>query len=143
MMRSDIDNLIQIARKNGDSIRVLVLQAIKNEFIKFEKEGKVLTELDETKILLKMQKQRKDTINEYLSYNANKQAESEQNELNILNEYIPDQPSDEDISNYTKQVAESFTNLSMKDMKTILAVVQGKYPTANGKIVSQIVKSLI
>jgi hypothetical protein len=31
-------------------------------------------------------------------------------------------------------------NISMKDMKNILTMVQKTYPTANGKIVSEIVK---
>ena len=54
---------------------------------------------------------------------------------------------DEDIAKlatYTcdKLIAEN-GGLSMKDMKQVLSIVQARYPTASGKVVSQIVKSKI
>jgi uncharacterized protein YqeY len=123
-----------------------VIRSIKTAFTNFEKEGKELTDADESKILLKMVSQREDSIEQYNKGARYDLAEKEQNELNILKEYVPKQPTDEEITNLTKGVIAAFETqngrkVEMRDMKTILAEVQKTYPSANGKIVSSVVKS--
>lgn len=146
-MKDQLNSLIAEAMKQGQTTKLAVLRAIKTTFTNFEKEGKTLTEADEVKLLLKMQSQREDSIEQYKAANRMELVEQETAELEILRSYIPEQPTDDDIAKlatYTcdKLIAEN-GGLSMKDMKQVLSIVQGRYPTASGKVVSQIVKSKI
>ena len=146
MLREKLNELIKNAMLSHDNTRLEVIRSIKTAFTNFEKEGKELTDADESKILLKMVSQREDSIEQYKKGARYDLAEKEQNELNILNEYVPKQPTDEEITNLTKGVIAAFETqngrkVEMRDMKTILAEVQKTYPSANGKIVSGVVKS--
>lgn len=146
MLREKLNELIKNAMLSHDNTRLEVIRSIKTAFTNFEKEGKELTDADESKILLKMVAQREDSIEQYNKGVRYDLAEKEQNELNILKEYVPKQPTDEEITNLTKGVIAAFETqngrkVEMRDMKTILAEVQKTYPSANGKIVSGVVKS--
>lgn len=146
-MKEKIVELMKESMLQKDSIRTSVLRAIKTAFTNFEKEGKTLTETDEVKILMKLKSQREDAINQFNSANRMDLVENEQNELNILMEYIPEQPTEDEIKAYAQEVIDNFklqnSSFSMKDMKTILSKVQEKYTTVNGKIVSECVKNNI
>ena len=146
-MKEKIVDLTKESMLKKDSIRTSVLRAIKTAFTNFEKEGKTLTEADEVKILMKLKSQREDAINQFKSANREDLVDNEQKELDILIEYIPKQPSEDDIKEYTQSIIDRLktTNgsITMKDMKSILSEVQQKYPTVNGKIVSECVKNNI
>lgn len=141
MLNSKLNELIAESMKNQDSVKVNVLRLIKTEFVKKEKEGKELTEAIEATILTKMVAQREDSINQFTKANRFDLVEKEQAELSILKEFAPKEVSEEDIIAETEKIIANMESVSMKDMKNILAEVQKTYPTANGKIVSQIVKT--
>ena len=144
MIYTQLNSLIAEAMKNKDNDRVNVLRLIKAELVKKEKEGKELTEAIEGTVLMKMVSQREDSINQFKQANRLDLAENEQKELDIIKEYAPKQVSDEDIIAETEKVIANMGGVvTMKDMKNILAEVQKIYPTANGKIISQVVKSHI
>ena len=97
-----------------------------------------------------MVEQRKDSISQYIKGGRNDLAEAEQKEIDVINEFIPEQPTDEDIEKYTNDAITHYIEqndfdylISMKDMKAILSMVQEKYPMANGKIVSKVLKDRI
>lgn len=150
MLNKEINNLIADAIKSKNSDRLNVLRLIKSEFIKAEKDGIVLDDISETKILLKMVSQREDAIKQYKEGNRTDLVEKEQKELDIINTFVPKQPTEEELYNYTIEViilygtikGEEYV-LSMKDMKPILNLVQEKYPSANGKIVSKALQNFI
>jgi len=146
MLREKLNNLIKSAMLNHETERLNVIRSIKTVFTNFEKEGKQLTDGDEVKLLLKMVSQREDSIEQYKNGGRQDLVDKETVELNILKEFVPKQPSDDEIAAYTKEVIMRFetTNnrsVEMRDMKSILSTVQERYPTANGKIVSTVVKS--
>ena len=146
-MKEKIAELMKDYMLQKDSTRTSFLRAIKTAFTNFEKEGKTLTEVDEVKILMKLKSQREDSINQFKSANRIDLVENEQKELDILMEYIPEQPTEDEIKAYAQEVIDNFklqnSSFSMKDMKTILSKVQQKYSTVNGKIVSECVKNNI
>ena len=141
----DINKEIKESMLNKDSERTAVLRSIKTAFTNFEKEGKVLTEADQLKILLKLKSQREDSINQFRAAGRDELVQGEQKELDILLEYIPKQPTDEEIKDLTQKIINRMKNegleISMKQMKNILFEVQVTYPTANGGIVSSVLKS--
>jgi uncharacterized protein YqeY len=146
----DINKQIAEAMKSRNRTRLDALKLIKAELVKAEKDGVTLDDAKEAKILLKMIDQRKESISQYIKGGRNDLVESEQNEIDIIKEFIPEQPTEEEIEKYTYDAIDAYIEqndsdyqISMKDMKPILSMVQEKYPTANGKIVSKVLKEKI
>lgn len=146
----DINKYIAEAMKKREREKLDTLKLIKAELVKAEKDGITLDDAKETKILIKMVEQRKDSISQYIKGGRNDLAEAEQKEIDVINEFIPEQPTDEDIEKYTNDAITHYIEqndsdylISMKDMKAILSMVQEKYPMANGKIVSKVLKDRI
>ncbi len=147
MLHTQLDGLIADAMKAGRKPELETLKLIKCEFVKAQKDGTVLDDLAEARILLKMASQRKDAIGQFLDGDRPDLAEAEKVELGIIERFLPEQATDEDIANYTLGVITAYTNthgpVSMRDMKPILTLVQEKYPTANGKIVSKTLQTFL
>lgn len=146
MLSTRIDNLISESLKNQDHNRLSVLRLIKAELVKKEKDGVKLDEKSEGVILQKMISQREDSIKQYNSAGRKDLAESESIELNIIKEYAPKQVSDDEIKNKAREVINVLSKtkqITMKDTKEIISIVQETYPTANGKIISQVIKEFI
>ena len=140
-MKNKIDSLIAEATKNREKTKLKVLRLIKSEFLKASKSGH---DFDDTKILLKMVDQRKESIRQYISAGRNDLVESEEIEIKIISEYLPTQPTEEEVREYTRDVIKSAgRQLTMKDMKFVLGKVQEKYSCASGKIVSEELKKYI
>lgn len=141
MLHNEIDKLIADAMKSQNSVKLKTLRMIKSEFVKKEKDGITLTDVVESNILTKMVSQREEAIAQFKSANRTDLVESEALELEVLKSLAPKQATDEEIITETESIIASMEIVSMKDMKNILAEVQKKYPTASGKIVSQVVKA--
>lgn len=147
-----IDELIKDAMHQKNRELLNVLKLIKAEFLKKQTESgrktKELTEEEQIKILLKMASQREDSITQYKNGGREDLASVEIGELEIIKTFIPKQPTEEELVDYVTEVIKDYLsvkggNLSMKDMKPIMNIVKEKYPTANGKIVSQTLTQVI
>lgn len=144
MLKNEIDALIQSAMKNGEEPRLNTLRMIKSAILVAEKSGEQYTEASELKMLLKMKASIEDSIKQFTEGGRTDLAEKEQGDLKILQEFLPKEASEDDIKAFTNEVINSLDHpVSMKDMKTVLTEVQKKYPTANGKVVSEVVKARI
>ena len=149
-----IDELIKDAMHQKNRELLNVLKLIKAEFLKKQTEPgrktKELTEEEQIKVLLKMASQREDSIRQYIDGGRQDLADVEKKELDIISEFTPKQPTDEELSEYVRGVLTAYCvtkdegyKLSMKDMKPIMNIVKEKYPTANGKIISQTLMQVI
>ena len=123
---------------------------IKAELTKAEKDGITLNDMTTFKILNKMVSQREESFKQYMEGKREDLALVEKEEMDIIKTFIPQQPSDEEIIGKVKEVVSEYISLqgdgfklSMKDMKPILSKVQETYPTANGKLVADVIKSII
>lgn len=137
MLKDEINTLIMESMKAHNKIRTETLRLIKSELVKAEKSK----DYNETKVILKMIATHKDSINQFKG--RQDLIDKEQAELDIIQEFAPKEVSAEEIKEYTLSIINNIPNISMKDMKQVLSTVQAKYPTANGKIVSDILKSYI
>lgn len=150
MIKENLNKYIADAMKSKKTKELEVLRLVKSELTKAEKDGIVLDDATETKILLKMIAQREDSITQYEKAGRNELAENERVEIEIINKYVPKQPTEEEIAEHTRHTIDTYLSekgdgykLSMKDMKPILTLVQTTYPTANGKVVSKVLQSSI
>lgn len=137
MLKDEINTLIMESMKAHNKIRTETLRLIKSELVKAEKSK----DYNETKVILKMIAAHKDSIDQFKG--RQDLIDKEQAELDIIQEFAPKEVSAEEIKEYTLSIINNIPNISMKDMKQVLSTVQAKYPTADGKIVSDILKSYI
>lgn len=145
-----LNNKIKEAMINKNASELNTLRLIKSEFIKAEKDGIEINDISTFKLLNKMVSQREDAYNQYMTASRTELANNELEEMNVIKSFMPKQPSEEEIVNEVKKTIENYISskedgfkISMKDMKTILTTVQTTYPTVNGKIVSEVLKSYI
>lgn len=146
----DINKLIAEAMKSREKERLETLKLIKAQFLIAEKSGEPFNDAVELKILLKMVDQRNESIEQYKKAGREDLVKQEESEIKVIKEFIPEQPTDADIALETERVINELQDIndadwrvSMRDMKAILAKVQEKYPTANGKVVSNVLKNKI
>ena len=116
------------AMKNKDAFRLSVLRmlksALKNEEIN---KKSPLTDDEVLAIVKKQVKTRKDSMNEYASYNRMDLADSLQKEIDILNAYLPEELSDEELE---KVITETITKLnadSVKQMGLVIKTISSEY----------------
>ena len=117
----------------------MILEAIK------QKEIDERIELDDAQVMTviqKMVKQRKDSISQFSDAGRTDLVEIEEAELEIINNYMPEQLSDEEVTLVVdKAINDSGAN-SMKDMGKLMGMLkvqlQGK---ADMSLVSQLIKS--
>ena len=124
---------------------------IKSELIKENKSNEYhLSKEEELKLLSKMAKVREENIKTYKEQNRNDLLELETNELNILNEFLPKMPSQEElvefistkIDEYLASQGEGYT-LSMRDMGKIKPIVTSVYSTIDGGMIKDVLMSKI
>ncbi len=91
------------------------------------------TELDEAQVLAvieKQVKQARDSISQFIEGGRQDLADKEQNELDVLIEYLPEQMSAEEINLHIKSVIEQTGASSMKDMGKVMGALK---PLLQGK----------
>jgi gatB/yqey family protein len=140
-----INGLIKDAMKMHDDKRRDVLRLIKSEVLKYEtsKEGAghELTDAVEFTILKKMVDQRKDSIAQYKKYGKPALAKEEQDELNILLEYLPAEATAEEIANAFNTIVSNGLEPIKKNMGQFIKSIKVALPTADGKKVADYVKA--
>ncbi len=145
MLTDRIDKLIAEAMKSREKQRLDTLKFIKCELVKAQKDGIEVNDNAELKILKKMVAARNDAAEQYKNADRQELAEKELKEIEVINEFLPKEASKEEVESYTNQIINGLLidngSVSMRDMKTILGKVQEKYPTADGKLVSTILKT--
>ena len=116
------------AMKNKDAFRLSVLRmlksALKNEEIN---KKSPLTDDEVLAIIKKQVKTRKDSMNEYASYNRMDLADSLQKEIDILNEYLPEELSDEELEKIVKETITKVKAESIKQMGMVIKTISSEY----------------
>ncbi len=140
-MFETINNDLKEALKSGDKFKLSVLRMLKSsiqlEAINNKKE--IDNELI-INVLKKQVKQRNDSKTEYSKLGKMDVANDLAKEIEILNNYLPEEASEEEI---IKTIEEAFNELnpsSMKDMGSIMKYVSSKLQNADMTKVSSLVK---
>lgn len=146
-LKQNVETEIKKAMLAKDKDRLRALRGIKSLIMLEETKGGstgLLTEDEEMKILTKAAKQRRDSADIYLQQNREDLSSVELAELDIINEFLPKQLSEEEIeAELTRIIAETGAQ-GPKDMGKVMGVatksLAGK---ADGKVISQKVKALL
>ena len=131
--------------KEGNKEITMVLRLILAEFQKEEiSQGSDLNNNDELSLLQKMIKQRNDSIKQYNDAGRNELAEKEQKEVEIIQDFLPEQINEEELLKLAKETINDLSANSMKDMGNVMKVLKDKTSgQADPATISKIVKGLL
>ena len=143
----EISNAITAAMKARDKVRLEALRAVKKDFIEAKTAPGANGELADDaalKIIAKLVKQRKDTAVIYSDNNRPELAANELAEAAIMEEYLPKQLSDEELTEAPKAIIAQVGATSAKDMGKVMGVATKSLAgRAEGRAISAKVKQLL
>lgn len=146
-LKLTIENGIKDAMRAKDADRLRALRAIKSLILLEETSGSSADGLSadaEMKILMKAAKQRRDSLEVYVSQNRLDLAEKEQAELAIIEEFLPKQLSEEELSAKIAEIIASVGASSPADMGKVMGVASKQLAgLADGKAISAKVSELL
>lgn len=130
--------------KNEAALRTL--RAIKAAILieKTSGSGTDITEADEIKMLQKMAKQRRDSLDIFVQQNREDLAVKEREELAIIEGFLPAQMSAEDLEAEIKAIIAQVGASSPADMGKVMGVASKQLAgKTDGKSISETVKKLL
>ena len=141
-MLDQLQEELKIAMKAGEKAKMMGLRNIigKIKAAQIDK-GETLTDEESFKILKTAAKQLKESIDQYQKGGRDDLAEKEAFELTLLEKYLPEQLSEEQIRQTVKNIVKNTGAGSMQDMGKVMgATMQELAGSADGKIVQKIVQ---
>ncbi len=123
-MLEQINNDLKEALKNGDKFKLSVLRMLKSSIQseQINKKGE-LTEEEIIAVIKKQVKVRKASRDEYASYKRDDLVANLNAEIEVLNSYLPEELSEEEINNIIANVFEEVKPTSLKDMGVVMKKV--------------------
>ena len=141
-MIEKIDEDLKLALKEQDKFTLSVLRMLKSEFINESRKGSLheLTDEEAIKVIKRAVKTRKDSKSEYEKYDKADLAEELEKEIEVLNKYLPEEMSEEEVQKIIDEVFDELKPSSMKDMGNIMKALNAKITNADMSMVSKLVK---
>jgi uncharacterized protein YqeY len=135
------------AMKAKDEAALRGLRAIKAEIIKAKTEPGAQGEISadvEIKMLQKMVKQRRDSLEIFQQQNRQDLVQKEQDELSIIEQFLPAQMSSEELKKELQEIILETGASSAADMGKVMGAATKKLAgRADGKAISAAVKELL
>jgi uncharacterized protein YqeY len=146
-LKLTIENGIKDAMRAKDADRLRALRAIKSLILLEETSGSSADGLSadaEMKILMKAAKQRRDSLEVYVAQNRPDLAEKEQAELAIIEEFLPKQLSDAELTAKITEIIAAVGATSPADMGKVMGAASKQLAgLADGKAISAKVSELL
>ena len=146
-LEKEISKGIMDAMKAKDTVRLSALRNIKKFIIEAKTAGTSVDELpdaDVIRIISKLAKQGTDSAELYKSQNRQDLADEELGQVAVMQEYLPKQLSDAELTEAVKAIIERTGATSMKEMGKVMGIgskeLAGK---VEGKAVADKVKQLL
>ena len=142
-----VNNGIKEAMKARDKGRLEALRGIKAEFLLVKtapgNDGEVSDE-NALKVLVRMAKQRKESEQIYIDQNRQDLADVELLQAAVIEEFLPKQMNDEELTAHVKFIIEQTGATSMKDMGKVMGIATKQLAgRAEGRAISAKVKELL
>ncbi len=143
-LKDKIINDLTAAMKAKDANRTSVLRMVKaNLMNKQIEKGVDLTDEEIIKALQTLVKQRRDSIEQYEKAGRSELAEKEKAELIVIEDYLPQSASKEEIEKAVEEAVSETGASTIKEMGAVMKAAQAKLAgkSADGKILSEIVRA--
>ena len=141
-IRPLIEEAVKVSMKNRDKEITSTLRMAISELKKEEIDKRVDLEDEQViQILQRMIKQRKDSYSQFSDAGRNELAEKEQNEINILSDFLPEQLSEEELNSIVTEVIKETAASGPQDMGKVMGSLKQRIQgNADMGLVSKIVK---
>lgn len=124
-LKKNISDALKVAMRAKEKQRVTVIRTILAEFKRVEVDERI--EVDDARalaILDKMNKQRKDSIQQFIDGDRKDLAEVEQAEMEIISEFLPTPLTEGEVASIVKAAIEEVGASSMQQMGAVMAIVK-------------------
>lgn len=144
MILDKIQTDLKTALKEGDKLKVstlrLLVAAIKDKEIKLQKRG-TLKDEEVLSVIQKQVKQRKESIEAYQKAERPELADKESQELEFLNNYLPQQKSPEELEKVIDEVIGKIGASGPKDFGKAMGLIMSQLKgQVDGNLISQLVR---
>ena len=132
-LREKINEQFNVALKSKNKTLVstfrLILAAITERDIanRTSEKKEVVKDAEIIKVLLKMKKQRQDSVELYKKGERQELLEAEEAEIKIIDSFLPKQLNEDETKKICKDAIESLGASSIKDMGKIMGLIKQKY----------------
>ena len=147
-LKNTINQDLKVAMKEKDEVAKRALRAIKSAIMLVETSegytGEAMSEAEELQLLTKQAKQRKDSIAQFRQNQREDLAAKEEEELQVIERYLPKALSPEELAKEVEQIIEEVGASSMKDMGRVMKTSRDRLAgKADGKAIADLVKQLL
>lgn len=144
-LQQQVMQQMKVAMKAKDKVALESLRAIKSALLMAQTEtgsSEEITEEAEIQLVQKLVKQRKDSAAIFIEQGRNDLAEPELAQIAVIEQFLPEQLSEEEIEKVVIQTIETTGASGMKDMGRVMGMVSKALAgQADGKTISTIVKN--
>ena len=145
MLKEKLLEELKESMKEKNVIRKNVVQMVRAAILQIEKDKKIeVSDSQIVEIIAKEAKKRKDALEDYQKRGREDLIEQMNQEIKILNEYLPKQLTEEEL---TQKMQEIITELGATSIKDIGAVMKKAKETigaaANGKAINEVAKKIL
>lgn len=146
-LKDTIGTQLKDAMRAKDKVKLETLRSIKAAILLVQSDkgaGSELNEDEEKKILIKLQKQRKDSLDIYVEQNREDLAAEERAQLEVIETFLPKAMSEEELEATLKEIMASVGATSAQDFGKVMGKASKELTgRADGKTISAKLKSLL
>lgn len=145
-IKDQIMDDLKTAMKNKEKDRLRVLRSLKAKLLEREinerEEGEAsLNDEQAIEVLMKASKQRKESIEQFEEGDRKELADTEREELEIIQSYLPEMLSEDEVRDIALETIEKMGAEDMSDMGQVMgSMMQELKGKAEGSVVSKVVK---
>ncbi|MCM3712826.1 GatB/YqeY domain-containing protein [Halalkalibacter oceani] len=137
-LNQDMKTAMKNKEKQKLSVIRMVKSSLQNEQIKL---GRELTDDDSLTVLNRELKQRKDSLHEFEQANREDLASKLRDEITVLEDYMPEQLSDEEVSQIVQATIKEVGATTKADMGKVMGAIMPKVKgKADGGLVNRLVQ---
>jgi len=147
-LRNNIDEDYKKAIKNKEQDKInalrLIRSAIKDKDIssRSSENKEVISDTEILTLLISLIKQRKDSIEQFQKANRDDLIKNEQSEIDVINQYLPNQKTEEETEIIIDNLIKANNLENLKDMGKLMGFIKKDYPgEVDMGLVSRIAKS--
>ena len=124
-LKDEINKEMKAAMKSRDKDRLKTIRLILSEIKRVEVDERITVDDQRTlSILAKMIKQRRDSIAQYDSAGRTELSKIEMDEIIVINEFLPEALTDDEINNLIEKAISETGAESMKDMGRVMGIIR-------------------
>lgn len=135
---------MKTAMRSGDKLRLETLRTLRAHLIELSKrgDGKTITADDELGVLMAAVKKRKEAIELYRQGGREELAQQEEQELRIINSYLPQPVTPEEAEQIVARIISETGAHSAKDFGKVMPLAMKELKgRLDGKVVQELVKA--